>query len=361
MIAARAAGDKESTVAGIQFESVASSVAIRNPLDGFARQEQRIEVRRDPILGDTSVVNPFQRNKASFSGEHDRAFIAQLVESSAATCVFCPGRLEEKTARYPDEFVPGGRLTRGEATLLPNLFALGAHHPVVVLTKAHFLELAGFTPAQIADGLAVAAQFARLAHRRDPAARFTVVGANYLPPAGASLVHPHLQMLTTPLPYTRHDRLLQACRAHHEDRGESCLDELAAEEQRLGLRFVARLGGWRWLTAYAPQGSNEILAVHERGQDFTALSDGDLEALADGISRVLGCYGRLGYLSFNWALFSVRRGVPAPGFRCFLRIVSRQNVSPGYRNDDYFLQKLLHADVAVTPPEELALLLRPCF
>lgn len=348
-------------MAGVLFESVASTVALRNPLNGFRLEQQRVEVRRDPVLGDTSVLNPFQKNKTSFTGENDRAFIAQVIERSAATCVFCPGRLLEKSACYADDFVPGGRLTRREATLVPNLFALGAYHPVVVLSRAHFLELAQFSPALIADGLGVAGDFVRLAHRRDPEARFTVLGANYLLPAGASLIHPHLQMLTTPVPYTHHERLLQACRAHHERHGTSCLADLAREEERLGVRAVGRLGGWRWFAAYAPQGANEVHAVHEDAQDFTALPDGNLEALAEGISRVLGRYGAMGYLSFNYALFSVRRETPAPGFRCFLRIISRQNLSPGYRNDDYFLQKLLHADVAVTAPEELAPLLRPAF
>jgi galactose-1-phosphate uridylyltransferase len=345
----------------ITFDSTASTLSLRNPFNGFAVEEHRVEVRRDPILGDTSVLNRYQQNKTGFSGVNDREFIAQLVERSAETCIFCGERLGARTARYPDDLIPGGRLTRGEATLLPNLFALGAYHPLVVLARAHFLELAGFTPALLADGLGVAREFLNLVHRRDPAAVFTAVGANYLPPAGASLIHPHLQLLVTPVAYTHHERLLQACRRHHEQYGTSCLDDLAREERRLGQRFVAHLGGWDWMTAFAPQGSNEIFAVHESAQDFAALPDECVQALAAGIAKVLGFYGGLGLLSFNYALFSVRQGTPAEGFRCFLRIVNRQNLSPAYRNDDYFLQKLLQADVIVTPPEELAQLLRECF
>jgi len=345
----------------IRFESVASTLSIHNPLNGFALEEQRVEVRRDPILGDTSVLNRFQQTKTGFFGENDRAFIAQLVEKSATNCVFCGGRLGGTTARYPDEFIPGGRLTSGEATLLPNLFALGAYHPVVVLSKAHFLELDGFTPALIADGFVAAREFIERAHRRDPDAVFAAIGANYLLPAGASQIHPHLQLLVTPVAFTRHERLLRACRLHHERHGTSCLGELLQEEQRLGQRFVAQRGGWSWIAAYAPRGSNEILAVHEAEQDFAALADEDVQALAAGISKVLGFYGGLGLLSFNYAICSVRRDAPAPGFRCCLRIISRQNLSPAYRNDDYFLQKLLDADVVVTPPEDLAEWLRPRF
>ena len=345
----------------IRFESVESTLVIRNPFSGFAPEEHRVEVRRDPLLGDTSVLNPSQSSKTGFSGVNDRAFIARLVEESAQGCIFCGERLDERTARYPDDIVPGGRLSRGEATLLPNLFALGAYHPLVVLSRAHFLELPGFTPSLLVDGFAAAREFLRSVHRRDAAVRYAALCANYLPPAGASLIHPHLQLLATPVAYTRHERLLRACRSHHETHGSSCLDDLAREEQRLGQRYAARLGGWHWLAAYAPQGCNEILAVHEAEQDLAALEDDDLMALATGVSKALGFYGRLGLLSFNYALFSARREAPAEGFRLLLRIVSRQNLSPGYRNDDYFLQKLLDADVIVTPPEELARGLRGVF
>jgi galactose-1-phosphate uridylyltransferase len=345
----------------ILFESTTSTLLIRNPLSGFAPEEQRVEVRRDPILGDTSVLNPYLGSKAGFFGVNDRAFIARLAEESAKGCIFCGERLDEKTARYPDDLVPGGRLVRGESTLLPNLFALGAYHPLVVLSRAHFLELSGFTPTLLGDGFAAARDFLRSVHRCDAAVRCAALGANYLPPAGASLLHPHLQMLATPVPYTRHERLLHACRSHHERHGSSRLEDLVREEQRLGKRYAAQLGGWHWIAAYAPLGCNEVLAIHESERDFAALEDDDLQALAAGVSKVLGFYGGLGLLSFNYLLFSVRRSEPAEGFRLLLRIVSRQNLSPGYRNDDYFLQKLLDADVVVTPPEELARGLRAAF
>ena len=338
----------------IDFERAESRLVVRNPLRGFVAEEQRVEVRRDPVLGGTSLLNPFLASKAGFFGENDRAFIARLAEQSAASCVFCGEALARRTAMYPEELVPGGRLARGEATLLPNLFALGAYHPLVVLSRVHFLELDGFTPALLADGLGLARGFLRRVRDRDRTAPYAFVGANYLLPAGASIVHPHLQMLVTPIPYTRHERLLDACRRHHEQCGDSLLEDLAREEERLGQRFVGRRGRWRWSAAFAPQGCNEILAVHEEATDFAALEDGELHDLAAGIAAVLGAYARLGLLCFNYALFSVRGDVPAPGFRLFFRIVSRQNLSPAYRNDDYYLQKLLDADVVVTAPEDLA-------
>ncbi|MBF0506921.1 MAG: hypothetical protein HQL09_08795 [Nitrospirae bacterium] len=43
------------------------------------------------------------------------------------------------------------------------------------------------------------------------------------------------------------------------------------------------------------------------------------------------------------------------------KIISRQNLYPDYRNDDYFLQKLLHSELIINLPEELAFKLRGYF
>jgi hypothetical protein len=100
-------------------------------------------------------------------------------------------------------------------------------------------------------------------------------------------------------------------------------------------------------------GSNEVLVVHETAADFTRLAEADLDDLADGLSHVLRLYERLGFLSFNWTLFSVHEPSNA-GFNCLLRMVNRQNPYPNYRNDDYFLQKLLQTEIILTLPEDLA-------
>ena len=338
----------------VAFERARSSVAILDPGRGFAEQRGEVEVRRDPLLGDTSVHNPALRAKAGFFGENDPALVARLVAASAASCIFCGDRLREATARYPEALLPGGRIEVGEATLLPNLFALGAYHPVVVISRAHFLRLDEFAPALLADALAAARQFLREVARHDPAAAaYASLNANYLFPAGASIVHPHLQMLATPLPYSWHARMLAAAREHNARHGTRYHDDLVREERRLGERHVARTGAWDWFAAYAPIGSNEIQAVHGGAGDIKALTDADLRDLATGLSRVLAFHGSRGHLSFNWSLLGAA-GAGGEAARCLLRVVTRQNLNAGYRNDDYFLQKLLQAELIVTLPEDLA-------
>jgi len=68
--------------------------------------------------------------------------------------------------------------------------------------------------------------------------------------------------------------------------------------------------------------------------------------LADGLSRALKLYASLGHLRLNFILYSQPQEHP----RLFLRLIARQHPSPAYRNDDYFLQRLLEASSCSSPP-----------
>ena len=74
----------------ITFEKISSTFTILNPFNGFAPEEHRVEVRKDPLLGDTSVHNPYLKDKArAFFGENDAELIKKLAEESSKGCIFC--------------------------------------------------------------------------------------------------------------------------------------------------------------------------------------------------------------------------------------------------------------------------------
>ncbi len=346
----------------IIFEKSSSSFTILNPFSNFSPEVHQVEVRRDPILGDTSVYNPFLKDKAkAFFGENDRELIRNLAEGSAANCIFCGENVLQKTACYPSDIVEGGRIRSGDAVLFANLFSVGAQHPVIALGSRHFLQLAEFTPRLLADGFLAARNFLKSLYRRDGSVRYSALCANYLLPAGASLVHPHLQMLVTPAPYSYHARMIAAADEYFEKNGRSCFDDLVSEEKTRGERYAGKQGGWHWLAAYSPMGSNEFIAIHEGGTDFGEFSERDVEDLCEGIAKVLRLYERLGYLSFNYTLYSVRGGDEPKAFRSLFKIITRQNLYPNYRNDDYFLQKMLQTELIFNLPEELARQLKTSF
>ena len=323
-------------------------------MKGFAEDVQTLQVRKDPLLGDTSVLNPKFKNKAQiYFGSCDQELIDTLVEDSAKNCFFCGEAVAKSTPRFTPDFSSEGRIKVGEALLFPNLFSIGAYHPVIRLCDAHFLKLSEFTPELIANAFLAARQFIRIAYEKDPSVAYAAVSANYLFPAGASLVHPHLQMLATPIPYSYQARILDACSKWQKNNGTSYFVDLV-EEEKGGPRYVGQTGGWHWLTPFSPLGNNEVMAIHENLGDLDDLSDDDINNLASGISKVLCHYETLGHLSYNYALYSVRNEQGDGSSRALLKIITRQNLYPNYRNDDYFLQKLLQSELIITPPEELA-------
>jgi galactose-1-phosphate uridylyltransferase len=346
----------------IVFENMSSFLKIKNPYKDFSEEQHQVDIRRDPLLGDTSVYNPFLKDKAKFFfGDNDPSLIKKLVEESAGTCIFCPDKVEISTPCYPSKLLPEGRIRVGESLLFPNLFSIAQYHPVISLSKAHFLKLSEFSPELIGNGLTAASKFLKTVYSHDQTVSYAVINANYLFPAGASLVHPHLQMLVTPVAYSYHERLIEACDSHYRKSGSFYHADLIDEEKKKGLRYITQRGGWHWMTAFSPMGSNEVIAVHEGEGDFSLLSDSDLKNLSQGISRVLSFYENLGHLSFNYSLFSLRKSQPKEGFLCLLKIINRQNLYPNYRNDDYFLQKMLQSELIINLPEELALKLRDYF
>ena len=348
-------------MAEIVFERNSSTFRIHNPFNDFAEEEHRVEVRKDPLLGDTSVYNPYLKDKAkAFFGVNDPGLIGRLVEETAKNCIFCGENVRQRTARFTDDLVPGGRIEEGEAVLFANLFAIATHHPVIALSKAHFLKLSEFSPRMLADGFSAARTFLKDICRRDSTITVATVNANYLPPAGASLVHPHMQMLATAVPYSYHGRLLNASGDYLRRNGTCYFNDLILEEKRVGERYIGARGRWHWLAAFSPLGSNEITGVHEEASDLGRLADQDIQDLSHGISRALAFFEDLGHLSFNFTLYSAK-GAEVVGSRCVVKIVNRQNLYANYRNDDYFLQKLLQSELILNLPEELAAKARKYF
>lgn len=345
-------------MAGIEFLRSTDRARFATPLADFATVSQPLELRRDPLLGHTAILNPALADKAPLLFPPvDRAWLAEWVEKSRSGCVFCPSGLAA-TPKFDPHLVPEGQIRVGEAVAMPNLFPLARHHAVAVVGASHFLELSGFTPARLQETFTALHRLGAALAGRDPVSAYLVVAANYLFPAGASLIHPHFQLLAGAEPHAHQAQLCRAWADWHARHGGVFADALVETERTLGERYLGQTGRWHWLAAFAPLGLHEIQAVHTEAARFDRLGESDLSALADGLSRALRVYEGLGHVSFNFALYSQP---DTPGARLFLRLIARQHPTPAYRNDDYFLQRLLGTELILLAPEELARRARPLF
>jgi len=343
----------------IRLESYLENVRFHSPLQQMKLVEVEIQRRRDPLSGRCAIYSSALKDKGGmFFGPTDHGLIARAAEQSRANCFFCPEHVESTTPRYEESWLPGGFIRTGDCFLFPNLFPLSALHAVVALGKKHVRSLDDFPAPLLRDGFSAALQFARSVHQSDGSMRYLTVNANYLFPAGASLVHPHLQMFGGKYPSSSVEQLAADCDRFRQEQGKGYFQLLVEEEKKSGERYIASSGPVHWLAPFAPIGTNEILGILPDHPDLLALEGDSLEGLSTGLSRILAYYHHIGFSTFNFTVYSAELGNNDNPFPVFIRVICRQNVYENYRTDDYFIQKLLGEELMLTLPEDLAAGLR---
>jgi UDPglucose--hexose-1-phosphate uridylyltransferase len=328
----------------IAFERETFEAELLDPRRGFAPARATVEVRRDPLTGHSARIIP----PDSFPPPA-RQDLERLAAETRDGCPFCAGRIEEQTPRLPPEVLPEGRIHAGEAVLFPNLVPYAKWSSVSVYSPGrHLLSLDELTPRLMADNLLAQRGFARRVLAHDPASAWVAVTANHLPPAGSSIFHPHLQGSANPRPTTM-QRLLAAV-------APGDLRAYVETERELGERHVAAAGGIDWIASFAPLGPAEVCAFVPGASSPHELAGDQVEELARGISTVLRVHSRLGFQSFNLALY----GVPGSEL-LLLRLVARAYFGAAERSDAMWSERLQWEAATDLAPERIAELARAAF
>ncbi len=339
----------------IRFEKHIQRSIFNNPIVNNKPDTQEVEIRRDPLTGFQSVFNPRLKDKVKvIFGPTDIALIDRLARESEPKCFLCGDKWKETTPTYVEGLIPEGRIKMGEAVLFPNLFPVAQVHAVIRVGSEHYLPLNNFKASCILEAFQASLEFTRALARVGAGAHFLTINGNYLGPAGASIAHPHFQILGGDLPFTYLEQLLELSRRYSLENKSCYWVDLIEKEKEIGARYIGEKGPVSWITSFSPQGTNEVLGILTGKRNFLEMEEEDLKGLADGLSRVLKGYDTMGHSTFNFTIYSGPLNMEEDAFRCFIRIISRQNVYENYRTDDYYLQKLLRNEVIITPPEELA-------
>jgi galactose-1-phosphate uridylyltransferase len=284
-----------------------------------------------------------------------------IARSRDLGCPFCPGAVELKTPRFPAVYaLETGRIRVGAAAVFPNAFPYDEHCAVVVITGEHYLSPGQFTPEMLADGFAASLLYFRTAARVVPHAKQAALNWNYMPLAGAGIIHPHLQTALLP-EMTAYYRTVCGRQARHAaEGGGSIFDDLVIREAEGKERYVAALGKWHWLSAFAPRGIHEFWGVFGAGGVAPEISDPDLRDLSSGVCRVLKFFEAKGIQAFNLAWYFTFKP-PAPGLRHWVAVVPRVNF-PGFGTSDVsYFDRLQGESVTFVPPEDAARDLRDYF
>ena len=256
-------------------------------------------------------------------------------------CPFCPDSIGVATPTFED----GSRLRYGESVTFPNLYPYAERHIVTVITPDH--ATGRFGVRCLADALSGAAE----ALSRSPG--YASINWNYLPSAGASIVHPHLQGIADTEPTFLAGLYIAAARRYLADHGRLYWDDLVEHERRSG-RFLFEDEIF-WSASPVPLGEREVRGV----LPVSTLADIGpyIEPLAGGILRIVEFYRSLGTHAFNASIFfdAPRAG---RGHRAFCSLIARLNPNSLSMCDSAFMERLHLEPVILTLPEDLGALFR---
>lgn len=327
---------------------------LMNPFKEFDLDEIPLEIRYDPLTGQTGRVFdlPFK--------PPDPPDMKALVEKSKEIfCPFCPETIEESTPLFPKDLIPEGRVKVGKATVLPNLLPLDKYIGVCVLSDDHYIPLDGFTVENMKDAFLAAQDFIKRVIDADPKVNYFYVNWNYMPPAGSSMVHPHIQVNCGEVPTNQHRLQLEACRNYEEENGKSFWQDFMQAEKETGERFIGEPSSTFWTLSYVPLSYlPDVWCIFPDHVSFLDISEDVLSEFLMGLSRVLKYFSQQNLYSFNMSLFSVKQG---KRFRTNARICPRLLLR-AIGNSDHTYFPMIHKEPStIRPPEAVCGRVREVF
>jgi UDPglucose--hexose-1-phosphate uridylyltransferase len=326
------------------------------------------ELRKDPVVGRWVIISSERARRPS-------DFVPEPVRPLLTSCVFCPGH-EDKT---PPEIMAGRPRGSGSNTpgwsyrVVPNKFpalriegeleasgeglydrmeGIGAHE-VVIEAPDHRGSLATLPLDAVADVLlAYRERVADL--KKDGRFQYVLVFKNHGEAAGASLEHPHSQLIATPIiPIMVHEELSGS--SEYYARKERCVwCDVVRQERREGRRLVLEADGFVALAPFAPRFPFEtwILPAAHR----SAFEESDVDELR-GLAGVLGEFLRrmnrlLNDPPFNFMLHTAPLHTPAlDHFHWHLEVIPKLTRVAGFEwGSGFFINPV--------PPEDAAAALR---
>lgn len=339
-------------VRGVIFRKLIAEVEIEAPPD-FKIKRSIVEYRQDPLTNLWVRINVERtirpRQTPSITPEVESWKSREYYDEK---CPFCT--IEKSTPKYPPHILREGRLAKGLQYLFPNLYPFAKYHAVVTLTQKHFKEYQDLTTNEWYHALHLSIEYFRKISTRDRELRYFTINLNYLAPAGASILHPHLQLIADIKLGNYVSILLQKCRDYRNKWSADLIQDLVESEKKLNERFLWRGNLVTWFVAYAPWITGEIIGTTQV-HDIRELGDREIRYLAEDIRDLLHLYRQVVKTdSINMSMYSV----PSTELPLFIRVGARKPLQPYYTSDRGFMEILHQEPITDILPENLTKILR---
>lgn len=326
------------------------------------------EFRRDPIVGRWVIISEERsRRPSDFDSMEDAP--------QGGACPFCPG-YEDKTPpeilayynsgraankpgwwvrvipnKYPALQIEGGLSRRGEG-MYDKMNALGAHE-IIIETPVHDQRMIGMDKSKLEDVFwAYRDRILDLA--KDPQLEYVLIFKNHGSAAGASLRHPHSQLIAMPMAPVRLKQEIRGALKYFEYKERCVYCDVIRQESDQDVRIVSQNDDFIAYTPYASRFPFETWITPKRhSSDFQDIAKGEIATLAGIMKDVLSRQDQvLNNPSFNYILHTAPLKTPKLShFHWYIEVIPKLTKVAGFEHGTGFY-------INPTPPEQAAQLLR---
>jgi UDPglucose--hexose-1-phosphate uridylyltransferase len=326
------------------------------------------ELRRDPVIGRWVII-------ATSRGKRPSSFEPAQDYQQGGTCPFCPGS-EDKT---PNEILayyntgreknkPGwwvrvvpnkfpaleieGDLNRSGDGMYDRMNGMGAHE-VIIETPNHDQPIYEMDQTKLED-VFWAFRDRILDLSKDPRLEYILVFKNHGAAAGASLKHPHSQLMALPMVPIRVQQEATGARKYFDYKERCVYCDIVKQESAHETRVVLKNRDFIAFAPFASRAPFETWIVPLRhSSDFQDIQKHEVMALADMMKQVLAKHGQvLDNAPFNYVLHTAPLKTPKlPHTHWYIEIIPKLTKQAGFEQGTGFY-------INPTPPEDAAKFLR---
>lgn len=329
------------------------------------------EIRQDPTTREWVIIAPERAKRPQHEPDNTPTDIPEW----EASCPFCPGN-ENQT---PDEILrlpASATASDWQVRVIPNRF--GALHSsgdtgrktagdlfrkmdgvgvneVIIETPSHNTPMALMTYKQV-ENVLIAYKERYNSLKKIRQLKFITIFQNHGWSSGTSLIHPHSQLVATPVASPYYRRKYEVAINYYDDVGKCLYCDLIDEELNLGERIVAETGGFIVIHPFASRVPYETWIIpKEHRASFGLCPSAYLTELSVVLKNTLLClYKELGNPDFNYMFdTSTTDDEEDPHYHWHIRIVPRLTTVAGFEMGSGIY-------ISTEIPEETAKIMKKC-
>jgi UDPglucose--hexose-1-phosphate uridylyltransferase len=328
----------------MEFVCISKLSRYLDPMNGFTPVDARSEIRYDPLTGHSTRILNFPVRRV------ERPDLTEIIEKSKAICPFCPELVELVTPKFHPDLISTERFIRGGSICFPNAFPNDENAAVTVMSKTHYVPVAGFDEVILADSIKCCIDYLEEITLKQPSAVYQSINWNYMPLAGGSIIHPHLQVSASSTPTNYYSSIEPVLSAYPGDNGNLFWEALIEKEKKEGQRFITESENMSWVVAFAPMGIFDVIGVIKHCTRASDLTGDVLSEMLAGILRVLAYIDSLNMHSLNMSLyFRLESDIFTP----HIRICPRVSIPPFGTSQINYMRMLHNEPMTTVRPESV--------